>query len=115
MYPGITLRKMHILGIVTLRGKCGMRAFCKCSCLCPDKNSTHLSEYLVYLTWKKEIENSSCFLQLFSGHEYQCKELIPSTFKSIKNDNEEKNGLCISFQSPTKLLYTSSDSTYRPK
>lgn len=67
------------------------------------------------LSGRKEIENSSCSLHLYGAYEYQCTELKPNTFKSIKDYNEEKHSLCPSFQSNKtfvqfqQLLHTDPD------
>lgn len=52
------------------------------------------------LSGRKEIENPSCSLQLFGAYEYQCTELTDT----LKDDNEEKNSLGLSFQSPNKTF-----------
>ena len=46
------------------------------------------------------IESSSCPIQLLAACEYHCTELTLSSLKSGKDNTEQENGLCLSFQSP---------------
>lgn len=71
--------------------------------ICPDKKQhSPLVNIWSTLSGRDEMGNSSCALQLFGAHECRCTELTPSTFKSIKDD-EEKNSLYLSFQ-PSKTF-----------
>lgn len=61
----------------------------KCSCLCPDKNSTAPSQHLVYLTWKKGKEKIPPSLpDYLVCRNSSIKDAYP--LKSIKDDNEEE-------------------------
>ena len=46
------------------------------------------------------MENPSSSLQLFSAYEYQCMEFSDT----LKDKNEKKNSLGLSFQSPNKTF-----------
>lgn len=78
----------------------------KCSHPCLDKKTAQHTVANIWstLSGRTETEKSSCSLQLFGVHEYQCTELTPSTLKSIKDDNKGKNSLCLSFQSPNETF-----------
>lgn len=86
--------------MVSLRGQCSLGAFNKRSGRCPDKE--YLSDHLGCIYWKslwdrKQNKTVSCL------YEYHCTELTPNTRKSRKDNTEEKNGLCLSLQSPCKF------------
>lgn len=65
--------------MVTLKGKCALGAFNKCSGMCAEKQ--HLRDYLIFFFFGRAYgtENPSCPLQLLAAYEYHCTELTPST------------------------------------
>lgn len=88
--------------------KCGMTAFCKCSTLSglTKNKTTHTQKTSTLMNIGpkrvRKQKNSSHPLQLYSTDKYHCQSPYPVILKSLKDNNEEKNGLCLLFQFSNK-------------